>query len=95
MSLDGKTTFIELVYLGTFRTFRNVHYYKQSMILWLPRRRGRARGLDRESGAGRCKLLHVKQINSKVLMYSTGNYIQYPVINHHGKEYEKRTSQCV
>ena len=36
MSLDGKTTFIELVYLGTFRTFRNVHYYKQSMILWLP-----------------------------------------------------------
>ena len=22
-------------------------------------------------------------------MYSTGNYIQYPVINHKGKEYEK------
>ena len=21
--------------------------------------------------------------------YSTGNYIQYPVINHNGKEYEK------
>ena len=23
----------------------------------------------------------------KVLMYSTGNYIQYPVTNHNGKEY--------
>ena len=22
----------------------------------------------------------------KALVYSTGNYIQYPVINHHGKE---------
>ena len=25
-------------------------------------------------------------INNKVLLYSTGNYIQYPVINHNGKE---------
>ena len=28
-------------------------------------------------------------INNKVLPYSTGNYIQYPVINHNGKEHEK------
>ena len=28
-------------------------------------------------------------MNSKVLLYSTGNYIQYPVINHNGKEYKK------
>ena len=28
-------------------------------------------------------------INSKVLLHSTGNYIQYPVINHNRKEYEK------
>ena len=26
---------------------------------------------------------------NKVLMHSTGNYIQYPMINHNGKEYEK------
>ena len=26
-------------------------------------------------------------MNSKVLLYSTGNYIQYPVINSNGKEY--------
>ena len=26
---------------------------------------------------------------NKILLYSTGNSIQYPVINHNGKEYEK------
>ena len=31
-------------------------------------------------------------IYRKVLVYSTGNYIQYPVINHNGKEYEK---ECI
>ena len=28
-------------------------------------------------------------MNNKVLLYSTGKYIQYPVINQSGKEYEK------
>ena len=31
----------------------------------------------------------IYKINNKVLLYSMGNYIQYPVINHNGKEYEK------
>ena len=31
-------------------------------------------------------------INNKVLPDSTGNYVQYLVINHNGKEYEK---ECV
>ena len=30
--------------------------------------------------------------NNKVLLYSRGNYIQHPVINHNGKAYEK---ECV
>ena len=34
----------------------------------------------------RCKLLYIGQIN-KVLLYSTENYIQYPMINHNEKEY--------
>ena len=34
-------------------------------------------------------LLYIKQINNKVLLCSTGNSMQYPVINHNGKEYEK------
>ena len=44
--------------------------------------------MDWEFGVGRCKLSHVEWIN-KVLLYSTGNYIQYPVINHNTKEYLK------
>ena len=44
---------------------------------------------DWESGVSRGKLLYTGWINNKVLLYSTGNYIQYPVINHNGKEYEK------
>ena len=47
------------------------------------------RGMDCKSGVSRCKLLYTGWINSKVLQYNTGNYIQYPVINHNGKEYEK------
>ena len=31
----------------------------------------------------------VYKMNNKVLLYSPGNYIQYPVINHNGKEYER------
>ena len=42
-----------------------------------------------EFGVGRCKILYREWINEKVLLYSTGNYIQHPVINHNGKEYEK------
>ena len=39
-----------------------------------------------EFGISRFKLLYIGWINNKVLPYSTGNYIQYPVINHNGKE---------
>ena len=45
--------------------------------------------MDWEFGINRCKLLYIGWINNKVLLYSTGNYIQYPVTNHNGKEYEK------
>ena len=35
-------------------------------------------------------------INNKVLLYSTGNYIQHPVINHNGKGYKKKNVQmCI
>ena len=48
---------------------------------------GGGRGLDWEFGVNRCTLLYIEWIN-KVLLYSIKNYIQYPVINHKGKEYE-------
>ena len=46
-------------------------------------------GKDWEFGISRCKLLYIEWINNKDLLYSTGSYIQYPVINHNGKESEK------
>ena len=49
-------------------------------------------GMDWEFGVSRCKLLYIEWINSKVLLCSTGSYIQHPVINHNGKEYKK---ECI
>ena len=47
--------------------------------------RGRGEGgMDRECEVSRCELLYREWIDHKVLLYSTGNGIQYPVINHNG-----------
>ena len=50
-------------------------------------------GLELE--ISRYKLLYTSWINNKVLLYSTGNYIQYAVINQNGKEYKKEFLLCV
>ena len=47
------------------------------------------RGKDRDFGISKCKLVYTGWINNKILLYRTGNYIQYPVINQNGKEYVK------
>ena len=41
------------------------------------------------------QLLHLEWINNKVLLYSTGNYIQSSGRNHNGKEYFLKMSLCV
>ena len=46
-------------------------------------------------GINRYRTLYMKQINNKVLSYSTGHYIQYLVINHTVKEYEKHTHMYI
>ena len=56
---------------------------------WLPKRRGCEGGMEWKFGINRCKLLYRGWLSNKVLLCSTGKYIQYPVINHNGKEYEK------
>ena len=43
--------------------------------------------MEWEFAISRCKLLWREWVNHRVLPYSTGNYFQYPVINHNGKEY--------
>ena len=68
----------------------------QRTNLWLPRRVSE-RGME-WVGVSRCKLYRytdisiqiyrqIEWINNEVLLYSTQNHSQYPVINHNGKEY--------
>ena len=49
-------------------------------------------GKDWEFGVSRCKLLYIGWINNKALLYSPGNYIQYPVINNMEKNIIKNVS---
>ena len=49
--------------------------------MWLPRGRGGGGGKDWEFEVSRCKLFYIGWIDKKVLLYSTGNYIHYPVMN--------------
>ena len=48
--------------------------------------------MDWKFGVSSCKLPHIEWINNKVLLYSRGNSIQYPEINHNGKEYK---NECI
>ena len=61
----------------------------QRTFSWFLRGSRDGGGKDWEFGIIRCKLLYIGWINNKVSLQSTGNYIQYPVINHNGKAYEK------
>ena len=36
-------------------------------------------GMEWNVGVSRCKLLYIEWINKKVTLYSTENYIQYPI----------------
>ena len=59
----------------------------QRTDLWLPKGSGSGGGMGWEFRISRCKQLYTEWINNKVLLYGTGNWVQYPVINHNGKEY--------
>ena len=53
---------------------------------------GGGEGWTGKLGSVVANYLYIEWINNKVLLYSTGNYIQYPEIYHNGKEYKK---ECV
>jgi len=46
---------------------------------------GRGSGMDWEFGVSRFKLLYLEWINNKVILYSRGNAIQFPGIDHDEK----------
>ena len=47
------------------------------------------REIDWDFRIRRYKLLYIGWINNKAVLYSMGDYIQYPVIKHSKKEYKK------
>ena len=49
-------------------------------------------GMEWEVGVSRCKLSYIGWINNNILLYSTENYTQDPMIKHNGKEYKK---ECI
>ena len=51
------------------------------------KREGDGGRMDREFRMSRCKMLYIEWTNNKVLLYSTENYILYPVINHNGNNF--------
>ena len=57
--------------------------------------RGSGGGLNEELGISRYTLLYIKKADNQVLLYSTGDHIQYLVITCNGKEYEKYMYVCV
>ena len=50
---------------------------------------GDAGGRDWQFGISRHKLLYIRQINDKVLLYIPRNYVQYPVIDHMERNMKK------
>ena len=70
--------------MNLFTKQKQTHRHKRT-DLWLL---GGGEGRDGwEFGISRGKLLYIGWLNDKVLLYSTEKYIQYPMINHNGKEH--------
>ena len=54
---------------------------------WLPKGRGLGEEWTGRLPLADVKFLYTEWINNKVLLYSTGSYIQYLMTNQNGKEY--------
>ena len=50
---------------------------------------GRGSGMNWEFGVSRCKQSHLEWTDYKILLHSTGNYIQSLGIEHDGREHKK------
>ena len=62
--------------------------------MWLPRELRTGEGRIGSFGLVNGKPLHIQWINNKVLLYSTGNNIQCPVIKHSDKNIKKNVYMC-
>ena len=74
----------DITYMWNPKYDTNEHIYATTTGLQrLPRGLGEAR--TGSLGLIVCRLLYTGWINTKALLYSTGNYIQYLVTNHNEK----------
>ena len=92
----GRQTSHDIPYIRNLKYDPNELIYEtdswtQSTDLWWLKGGGWERdGLD--FGISRCKVPLIEWIKNKILLYSTGSYIQHSMINHNGKDYEK---ECI
>ena len=61
------------------------HVYETDSEIQRTLGEGRQEGMDWEFRISRCKVLYIDWISNMVLLYSTGSYIQYPVVDRSGK----------
>ena len=75
--------------MNLFTKQKQMHKYRKHT--YLPKkRRGTQEEVNQEFGININTLLYIKYINSKDILYSTGNYMQQLITIYNGKEYEKR-----
>ena len=72
---------------------KQTHRHRKRTYVY-QRRRDRG-GINLEFGINKYILLYIKQVNSKDLLYSTGNYSQYLVIIYSGTKSEKNIRVCL
>ena len=91
---EGQITY-SITYKWNLKYNTNEHIYETERLTDIENRLVDAKkgGAWVREGCGvwisRCKqlLIYTEYTNNEVLLYSTGNYMQYTMINHNGKEY--------
>ena len=74
------------IQMNLFAKQKQIHRHRKQTYGF---QRGEGRGINQEFGIEIYKLLYIKQITNKNLLYSIGNYIQYLVKTYNGREYQK------
>ena len=75
--------------MNFFTKQKQTHRPRKQMYGYQRGQQGREEAINQEFGNNMYTLLYIKQITNKDLLYSTGNYIKYPIITYNGKESKK------
>ena len=69
--------------------FKTCHFFIENRLVVAKGEKGEEK-IGWEFGVSRRKLLHIECINNKVILHSTGNYIQYSEMEQNGRECKKQ-----